>query len=328
MKKWTSLFLVLTMLSTNVFASTARLLTADQIQSSDLTKLFSFPAATDTLVGRASTDTFTNKSISGATNTLTNIPLGSVTGTLAVGSGGTGATTLTLNGMLFGNGTSAVGVTAAGSQYQVFQAGASGVPTVGALQLSQAAATAGVLPTSRGGLGIDASASTGIMHIASGVTTFAPVDLASADISGNLSVGHLNSATGASGTTFWRGDGTWATPAAASPALNGGSGAPQTVTAAGGIVLAGQTYVNFAWIVSNGGAVTVTATPSITAGTIDGEILHIVGTSDTNYVVLQDNAGLSGSNLQLNGNIALKLYSVITLHWNAALSFWVEESRR
>lgn len=56
-----------------------------------------------------STNTVTNKTISGASNTITNVSLTSgVTGTLPVGNGGTGATSLTANNFLLGNGSSAI----------------------------------------------------------------------------------------------------------------------------------------------------------------------------------------------------------------------------
>ena len=97
-------------------------------------------------------------SFDGGTTGLT--PTGATTGgitlggTLVVANGGTGATSLTTNGMLYGNGTSAISATSAGSQYQVFQAGSGGVPTVGAVHLDQSAAITGILPTTNGGTGL------------------------------------------------------------------------------------------------------------------------------------------------------------------------------
>jgi hypothetical protein len=63
----------------------------------------------------SSTNTLTNKTINGANNTITNIPVSSATGTLGVANGGTGASSLTANNVLLGNGTSAVQVVAPGT---------------------------------------------------------------------------------------------------------------------------------------------------------------------------------------------------------------------
>lgn len=111
--------------------------------------------------------TFTNPTLGtvAAGSVLTNatgLPINAGTvDTLNVSRGGTGATSLTSNGVVFGNGTNTVGVTAAGSEHQVLRAGSGGVPAFGALNLGQGAAITGILPVANGGTGTNSGSITG-----------------------------------------------------------------------------------------------------------------------------------------------------------------------
>lgn len=81
-------------------------------------------------------------------------------------------------------------------------------------------------------------------------------------------------------------------------------------------------------VVGNGGAVTLTSTPTIVDGS-DGQIVIIQGTDDTNTVTLQDDSTLANSGLQLSGgnDMTLGEGDVIQLMYDSDDDKWYEISR-
>lgn len=159
------------------------------------------------------TATLINKSINGQNNTLTNVPLSSVTGTLPVGNGGTGITTYAAGDLLYATASTTLAKLAATATAFVLLSGTA--PSWGKVALGSA--VSGTLPVGSGGTGqtsftagnlLYASAATtvtGLATTASGkvlVSGSAPawglVDLAAA-ITGTLAI--VNGGTAATTTT-------------------------------------------------------------------------------------------------------------------------------
>lgn len=77
-------------------------------------------------------------------------------------------------------------------------------------------------------------------------------------------------------------------------------------------------------IVGNGGAVVLSAAPSVSDGVSDGQVCIIQGTSDANTVQVNDN-----TNIQLAGgvNFVMGQGDTLMVHWDSGDSDWYEISR-
>lgn len=96
----------------------------------------------------------------------------------------------------------------------------------------------------------------------------------------------------------------------------------QTLSA-GTAVLANATTIR---VVGNGGAVTLTGTPTIADGK-DGQEVTIFGTDDTNTVTFQDQGGLGSSNLELGAATrALGKGDILVLYFDTTTGLWWEKS--
>lgn len=104
------------------------------------------------------------------------------------------------------------------------------------------------------------------------------------------------------------------------PLVTGSRASPQNITAAGGIAFAGTRWKNIWFVQGSGGAVDITATLQIAAGTNVGQELILIGRSNDNTILFEDGNGLS-----LRGSYDMGLDMVLELIWDG--TNWVEKNR-
>lgn len=111
--------------------------------------------------------------------------------------------------------------------------------------------------------------------------------------------------------------------------LSGGSAivssfaSPTSVTAGGGIPFSSTSGTTVLYAKSNSGAVDISANPQIAAGTVDGQILEIVFTSDTDTLLIEDGTGVDAP-----GDFLSEAKRKVQYRWDAGRSVWSENWRR
>jgi hypothetical protein len=252
--------------------------------ASGVVKVLADSAVTGTVTSVAASGGTTGLSFTGSpittTGTLT------LSGTLVVANGGTGASTFTANGLLLGNGTSAVGVTAVGTTGQVLVGNTGAAPTWATLSSSA------VTSFSAGTTGLTPSTST------TGAITLAGTLAVANGGTGSTTAAAARTALGS--TTV--GDALFITASAAAARTTLGA----TTVGANVFTLTNPSAITFPRFNADN---TVSALDAATfrtaigAGTGGGSVTSVAGTGTVNGITLTGTVTSSG-NLTLGGTLS------------------------
>lgn len=108
--------------------------------------------------------------------------------------------------------------------------------------------------------------------------------------------------------------------------LKNTTNASATVAGGGTITVSTTQREQYFRISGNGGAQSLSTTPFGTGGGwIDGTIVRLLGTHDTNTISLDHNDSDNG--VILNGDCTLAKYNMLTLIWDTEFNRWIEVGR-
>jgi hypothetical protein len=271
-----------------VDVSNTKVATLSLSQAASTTTAYALPAASDTLVGRLSTDTLTNKSISGLVNTITDLSTSSFA-------------PLAANFSLI---TNPSGVIVAGTVTSVELARLSGIT-------SQAVGVSDIQVITNKDIDIGTESNTSRLTIGKNTkTALDALTRKEATLTYGTDTKQLYIDDG---TTLLSVGGSWT------------SYASQVLVSNDSITLSLTTGLQYRRVTGTAGATAVSLTPFGLTAPPDGTVVRLVGQSNTDSVVVSSYDAAKGA--LINGLAELGYADVLELQYDSVLDRWVETFR-